>query len=85
MKQVSRFFLTVTSLALTLCLVSPFEVGAEMIKKVDNFVVFMDQSGSMTSRYGRPVDIKFEQAVDAVNRLDQAVPEFLSRAFMIKD
>ena len=75
MKLASRYFLTVTSLALALCLVSPFVVGAEMVKKADNFIVFMDQSGSMAQAKAKPGEQKLDKAIVAVKRLDQAVPE----------
>lgn len=75
MKQVSRYFMTITSLVLAICLVSPFVAGAEMVKKVDNFIVFMDQSGSMAQAKAKPGEQKLDKAVVAVKRLDQAVPE----------
>jgi OOP family OmpA-OmpF porin len=75
MKLASRYFLTVTSLALALCLASPFVVGAEMVKKADNFIVFMDQSGSMAQAKAKPGEQKLDKAIVAVKRLDQAVPE----------
>ena len=75
MKQVSRFFLTVTSLALAICLASPFVVGAEMVKKADNFIVVLDQSGSMAQAKAKPGEQKLDKAIAAVKRLDQAVPE----------
>lgn len=46
---------------------------AKMVKKVDNFVVLLDQSGSMAEEIG---DVKkIESAVDVISRLDQAIPE----------
>ena len=75
MKLASRYFLTVTSLALALCLASPFVVGAEMVKKADNFIVFMDQSGSMAQAKAKPGEQKLDKAIVTVKRLDQAVPE----------
>lgn len=75
MKQVSRFFLTVTSLALAICLASPFVVGAEMVKKADNFIVVLDQSGSMAQAKAKPGEQKLDKAIANVKRFDQAVPE----------
>jgi len=46
---------------------------AKMVKKVDNFVVLLDQSGSMAEKLG---DVKkIESAVDVISRLDQEIPE----------
>lgn len=56
-------------------LVAPVDVAAEMVKKVDNFVIFIDQSGSMAWAKATPGNQKFEQAVDAVKRLEQVTPE----------
>jgi OOP family OmpA-OmpF porin len=75
MKLACRQMITVTSIFLALCLISPLAVGAEMVKKVDNFIVFMDQSGSMAQAKAKPGDQKLDRAVEAVKRLDQAVPE----------
>jgi OOP family OmpA-OmpF porin len=75
MKQIFRYFLTVTSLVLAICLASPFMVGAEMVKKADNFIVVLDQSGSMAQAKAKPGEQKLDKAVAAVKRLDQAVPE----------
>jgi OOP family OmpA-OmpF porin len=75
MKQVFKLSLTVMSVVLVLCLAFPLVASAEMVKKVDNFIVFMDQSGSMAYAKAAAGNQKFDQAVDAVNRLDQAVPE----------
>jgi OOP family OmpA-OmpF porin len=45
------------------------------VKKVDNFIVLLDQSGSMVEGYGDAGQKKFDQAVAAITRFDQAVPE----------
>jgi OOP family OmpA-OmpF porin len=56
-------------------LVAPADVAAEMVKKVDNFVIFIDQSGSMAWAKATPGNQKFEQAVAAVERLEPETPE----------
>ncbi len=75
MKQISRLLLTATFLVLALGLALPLAASAEMVKKVDNFIIFMDQSGSMAYAKAPAGHQKFDQAVDAVTRLDKAVPE----------
>jgi OOP family OmpA-OmpF porin len=77
MKQLCRLTLTVTSLVLALALALPLVASAEIVivKKVDNLIVFMDQSGSMAYAKAQAGHQKFDQAVDAVNRLDKAAPE----------
>ncbi len=75
MRMVCRYLLTVTTLVLTVCLASPFVAGAEMVKKVDNFIVVLDQSGSMAQAKANAGEQKLDKAIAAVKRLDQAVPE----------
>jgi OOP family OmpA-OmpF porin len=75
MKKVCRLLMAVFSLLLVSGLVAPVDVAAEMVKKVDNFVIFIDQSGSMAWAKATPGNQKFEQAVDAVKRLEQVTPE----------
>ena len=75
MKQICRLSLTVTSIVLALGLALPLVVSAEMVKKVDNLIVFMDQSGSMAQAKAAAGQQKLDQAVDAVTRLDKATPE----------
>ncbi|MEJ2470729.1 MAG: OmpA family protein [Desulfuromonadales bacterium] len=53
----------------------PLNAAAELVKKVDNFVVFIDQSGSMAWAKAQPGQQKFEQAVRAVQLLDKVTPE----------
>jgi len=75
MKQVCRLLMVALSLLLVSGWVAPADVAAEMVKKVDNFVIFIDQSGSMAWAKATPGNQKFEQSVDAVKRLEQATPE----------
>jgi len=75
MKLVCRQLLAVAAMALALCLASPFVVGAEMVKKADNFIVVLDQSGSMAQAKAKAGEQKLDKAIAAVKSLDQAVPE----------
>ena len=75
MKQVCRLLVSVMALVLTLSLAIPLMASAEVVKKVDNFIVLLDQSGSMVEGYGDGGQKKFDQAVAAITSFDQAVPE----------
>jgi OOP family OmpA-OmpF porin len=75
MKQFYRYLMVVLAVLLVSGLVAPVDVSAEMVKKVDNFVIFIDQSGSMAWANATPGNQKFEQSVDAVKRLEQVTPE----------
>ena len=75
MKKFCRLSLTAMTIVLCLGLVLPMSASAELVKKVDNFIVFMDQSGSMAQANVMAGHQKLDQAVNAVTRLDKAVPE----------
>ena len=75
MKQVCRLSLTVASIVLALVLALPPVASAHLLEKVDNFIVFVDQSGSMAYAKAPAGQQKFDKALDAVNRLDQVLPE----------
>ena len=75
MKMVCKQLLVVTSLGLALCLALPLVVSAEMVKKADNFIVVLDQSGSMAQAKVKPGEQKLDKAIANVKRFDQAVPE----------
>jgi len=72
MKSFHNILITCLVLGLALCL--PGQTAfAKMVKKIDNFVILLDQSGSMGQRMGGQK--KIVSAVDAITRLDQAIPE----------
>jgi len=75
MKKLFKLSLTVTSMVLALGLALPLVASAKMVKKVDNLIVFMDQSGSMAQAKAAAGHQKLDQAVDAVTRLDKVAPE----------
>lgn len=75
MKRINRLSVKALSVLLLACLALPWAASAEMVRKVDNFIVFIDQSGSMAWAKAEPGNQKFEQAVRAVQGLDKATPE----------
>jgi OOP family OmpA-OmpF porin len=75
MKMVCKQLLMVTSLVLALCLTLPLVTSAHLLEKVDNFILFMDQSGSMATAKAPAGQQKLDKAVEAVARLDQALPD----------
>ncbi len=72
MRKTLQFML---ALGLALMLLMPQPGAAEMVKKIDNFIVFLDQSGSMADDYPGVGKRKIDLAVDTISRLDQAIPE----------
>ncbi len=75
MKKFCRFLLSLTVIVLALNLTIPLVASAEMVKKVDNFIVFMDQSGSMAQAKAPAGHQKLDQAIEAVTLLDKVTPE----------
>jgi OOP family OmpA-OmpF porin len=74
MKKVCRPYFSVMAFVLMVGLALPFAASAEMVKKVDNFIVLFDQSGSMAQANVMAGHQKLDQAVGTVARFDQAVP-----------
>ncbi len=75
MNKFFRLLIPLLFIALTICLVMPLVASAEMVKKVDNFIVFMDQSGSMAPSGARTGSEKFDKAVSDVKRFEGNVPD----------
>lgn len=75
MKQFCRLSVAVMAVVLALGLALPLTASAEMVKKVDNFIVFMDQSGSMAQAKAPAGHQKLDQAIEAVSLLDKVTPE----------
>ncbi len=75
MKKNCKAALAATAIVLSMSLALPLSASAELVKKVDNFIVFMDQSGSMAQANVMAGYQKLDQAIKDVNRLDKAVPE----------
>ncbi len=66
-------FALVLGLAITMA--CPFPAAAEKVKKIDNFIVFLDQSGSMAENYPPTDQKKIDLAIKTISRLDRALPE----------
>ena len=75
MNKISKFSLFGMVLALTVCLAFPPLASAKLVKKVDNFLVLIDASGSMSEEHPDLNASKIDAAVDTVSRFDKAVPE----------
>lgn len=75
MKSLVRLFCLAVAVQALVLLASPVPASAELVKKVDNFIVFIDQSGSMAWAKATPGNQKFEQAVRSVKGLDEVAPE----------
>ena len=76
MRKISAISVFSVFLGLTLALALPLNASAEIVKKVDNFIIFLDQSGSMNHhKYEALGKNKLKLAVETINRLDKVIPE----------
>jgi OOP family OmpA-OmpF porin len=75
MRRLGEQFTITLVLGIALMLAMPAPSAAEKVKKIDNFIVFLDQSGSMADTYPPLNKRKINLAIDHISRLDQAIPE----------
>lgn len=74
MRKTNKLLLVTLAAILTFSLAMATTASAKMVKKVDNFILFVDQSGSMAMKGGAKIK-KIEQAVKDVLALNAAIPE----------
>lgn len=74
MKNSKRLLLLALAALLTLSFAFAATANAKMVKKVDNFILFVDQSGSMAMKGDFKVK-KIEMAVQNILALNTAIPE----------
>ena len=75
MKGFGKLTLFALAMVLSMGLALPLSATAKMVKKVDNVLVLVDTSGSMSETYADSSQKKIDAAVDMVSRLDNEVPE----------
>ena len=76
MRKIRPASLFCVFLGLILAMAMPLNASAEIVKKVDNFIIFLDQSGSMNHhKYEALGKNKLKLAVETINRLDKVIPE----------
>jgi OOP family OmpA-OmpF porin len=74
MKQSKKFLMLTLVVMLTLSFAFATTASAKMVKKVDNFILFLDQSGSMAQKYAAGKDRKIDLALPIMASMNQAVP-----------
>ncbi|MBN2428840.1 MAG: OmpA family protein [Deltaproteobacteria bacterium] len=75
MKKMGGFFAITMALAFAVGMALPSAATAKMVKKVDNLIVAVDQSGSMSENYADTGQKKIEMATDMISKFDGNVPE----------
>ena len=74
MRNSKRMLILALAALITLTFAFGATANAKMVKKVDNFILFVDQSGSMAMKGGNKVK-KIELAVQNILALNSAIPE----------
>lgn len=74
MRKFSIIGFTVFAAVFAMAFASPLHAEMKMVKKVDNFILLIDQSGSMAEDNAKLKQKKIVLATDIVSRLDKAIP-----------
>ncbi|MDD3311357.1 OmpA family protein [Pseudodesulfovibrio sp.] len=74
MKLTSKTLLLTLAAMLTLSFALAAPASAKMVKKADNFIFFLDQSGSMAMKYNGNGDRKIDMALSTMKAMNQAIP-----------
>lgn len=75
MQRVLKRFMVVLMALSLLALSLPLVAAAEKVPKIDNFVVMIDQSGSMAQKNDAFKQKKIDLAIDLIKKLDRVIPE----------
>lgn len=84
MKQSKKLLLLTLVAALTLTFAFAATANAKMVKKVDNFIFFLDQSGSMAMKHKELGKPKIDMAKEVLDAMNEAIPtlNYTSAMFM---
>lgn len=84
MKQSKKLLLLTLAAVMALTFAFAATANAKMLKKVDNFILFVDQSGSMAMKHDNLGKDKIDLALDTIDAMTKAIPEldYTSGVFM---
>jgi len=84
MRESKKLLLLTLVAVLTLCFGFTATANAKMVKKIDNFIFFLDQSGSMAMQHKDLGKKKIDLALDTMKAMNTAIPElgYSSSVFM---
>jgi len=74
MSKSKRLLLIALALVMTMSFAFAATASAKMVKKVDNFIFFTDQSGSMAQKHKTLGERKIDMAIKNMQAMNQAVP-----------
>jgi len=75
MNQPKKLMLLTLAAVLTLSFAFATTASAKKVKKVDNFILFLDHSGSMGMKHTETGMTKIDMALEALSTMNKAVPE----------
>ncbi len=75
MKEILRRWRLLTAVATVILFLGAGSVGARLLPKVDNFIIFPDQSGSMFMTHKKLGQIKMAAAKDLLLKMNELIPE----------
>ncbi len=84
MRNSKKLLLLTLIAALTLSFAFATTASAKKIKQIDNFVMFLDQSGSMAQKYNGEGAKKIDMAIETMQAMNKAIPslDYTSAMFM---
>jgi len=75
MRQPPKLLLLTLVAMLTLSFAFAATANAKMVKKVDNFILFLDHSGSMGQAHAQTGKTKIDMALEVLGSMNKAVPD----------
>ena len=84
MRQSKKMLLLTLVLALTMSFAFAATANAKMVKKIDNFIFFLDQSGSMAQKNQDMGKMKIDMALETLQAMNKVVPnlDYTSSMFL---
>ncbi len=84
MRQSKKLLMLTLTVVLTLTFAFAVTANAKMVKQIDNFVYFLDQSGSMAMKHGEMGKPKIDMAIETMEAMNKAVPalDYTSAMFL---
>ena len=74
MRKSRKLPLLALIVVLTLSFAFAATASAKMVKQIDNFIFFVDQSGSMAMKYQGSEERKIDMAMSTIKAMNQAIP-----------
>lgn len=84
MRNSKKLLLLTLIAALTLSFAFATTASAKKVKQIDNFVLFLDQSGSMAQKYQGEGAKKIDMAIETMQAMNKAIPalDYTSAMFL---